>query len=80
MDNYWWELDNLTQLCNGECFNAVLAWDADVFGRCQDDSLVAYSKIVPASDVTGRYNEGLNIACLTNQKYGSSNCCRCIPS
>lgn len=68
VDNYWWEVDNLTQLCTNDCWSSVQAWDANVFLNCQDDNLVAYGKIVPASDVTGRYNDGMNIACLTNQK------------
>ncbi|KAI5244029.1 hypothetical protein E4T43_03970 [Aureobasidium subglaciale] len=72
VDNYWWEVDNLTQLCTNDCWVSVQAWDANVFIECENDSLVAYGKVVPASDVTGRYNDGMNIACLTNQNFPHS--------
>lgn len=68
VDNYFWELDNVTDLCTGTCYEAVDAWRDDVQIRCALDSLAAYGKAVPAYSVAGRYAEGLNIACLTNQK------------
>lgn len=68
VDNYFWELDNVTDLCTSACFEAVDTWNNDVHIRCAYDSLVAYGKAVPATSVAGRYSDGFHIACLTNQK------------
>lgn len=68
VDNYYWELDNITQLCTYDCFGAVQVWEDDVSNRCVYDNLIAYNKVVPAGSVSGRYYDGMNIACLTNQK------------
>ena len=68
VDNYYWDIDNVTELCSSDCYAAVQFWDEDVSNRCVYDNLVAYSKVVPAASVSGRYNDGMNIACLTNQK------------
>ena len=69
VDNYYWDIDNVTELCASGCYAAVQFWNEDVSNRCVYDSLVAYNKNVPAASVTGRYTDGMNIACLTNQKY-----------
>lgn len=66
VDNYWWEEDNVTTLCTTQCWSAVDAWDQDVQARCDDQTLVAYGKLVPADSVSGRYYDGLHMACLTN--------------
>ncbi|KUI67451.1 hypothetical protein VM1G_02901 [Cytospora mali] len=66
VDNYWWEEDNVTTLCTTECWSAVDGWDQDVQARCDDQTLVAYGKLVPADSVSGRYYDGLHMACLTN--------------
>lgn len=66
VDNYWWEEDNVTMLCTTECWSTVDRWDQDVQARCDDQTLVAYGKLVPADSVSGRYYYGLHIACLTN--------------
>ena len=68
VDNFYWELDNVTDLCTASCFNEVDAWHDDVQTRCALDSVVAYGKAVPAASVSGRFSEGFYIACLTNQK------------
>ena len=68
VDNFYWELENVTDLCTYDCFNALDSWDDDVQTRCALDSIVAYGKIVPAASVSGRFSEGFHIACLTNQK------------
>ncbi|KAL9580260.1 MAG: hypothetical protein Q9212_004601 [Teloschistes hypoglaucus] len=67
VDNFYWELDNVTDLCTASCFNAVDDWDNDVQTRCALDSITAYGKAVPAASVSGRYFDGFHIACLTNQ-------------
>ncbi|KAL8836527.1 MAG: hypothetical protein Q9170_002882 [Blastenia crenularia] len=67
VDNYYWELDNVTDLCKNDCFNAVDTWNDDVQTRCALDEIVAYGKVVPAASISGRYFDGFNIACLTNQ-------------
>lgn len=66
VDNYWWEEDNATTLCTTECWSAVDEWDQDVQARCNDQTLVAYGKLVSADSVSGRYYDGLHMACLTN--------------
>jgi hypothetical protein len=68
VDNYYWEQDNLTTLCTAECFAAVQDWNDDVNTNCYYDSLVAYNKVVDAASVAGRTLDGMNIACLSNQK------------
>lgn len=70
VDNYMWTTDNLTTLCTLDCLAAADDWNDDVQNRCQDDTLVAYNKIVPADSVAGRYLDGVQIACLTNGKCG----------
>ena len=68
VDNFYWELDNVTNLCTPGCFQAVDTWTDDVSTRCAFDSIAVYGKIVPAESVAGRYSEGFSVACLTNQK------------
>ncbi|KAK4210757.1 carbohydrate-binding module family 50 protein [Rhypophila decipiens] len=66
VDNYWWEQDNMTDLCTYGCFNSVQSWFVDVETRCAGDSLVSFGKQVPAESVAGRYYDGIQVACLTN--------------
>lgn len=68
VDNYYWEEDNLTALCTRECYNSVQDWNSDVGINCYYDELVAYNMLVPATSVSGRIADGMDIACLTNQK------------
>jgi hypothetical protein len=68
VDNYYWEVDNVTDLCTRDCYNAVQDWNDDVGIACYYDTLVAYNKIVPAASVADRFASGMEIACLSNQK------------
>lgn len=68
VDNYWWEVDNVTDLCTRSCLMAVEYWDIDVQARCYYDTLTAYNKVVPASSVSGRYSDGFHYACVTSGK------------
>ncbi|KAI0431904.1 hypothetical protein F5Y09DRAFT_340145 [Xylaria sp. FL1042] len=64
-DNYWWEDDNVTALCTGNCSQAASAWIDTLSDTCYDEYIVAYGRSVPVSSVPLRYTDGLEIICLS---------------
>ncbi|GIK01364.1 hypothetical protein Aspvir_005398 [Aspergillus viridinutans] len=64
VDRYWWEDDNVAALCSGNCSVAAKYWDLNVAGACDEQYLPVYGKMIPVSSVSGRYVDGLNLACL----------------
>lgn len=71
-DNYWWEDDNVTALCTGNCSQAASDWSDALSDTCYEEYVMAYGKYIPASSVAERYTDGLNIVCLPSW-YGR--CC-----
>lgn len=64
LDMFWWEQDNITDLCIGNCSSAATLWAADVESACDGEYMSAYGKLIPADSVAGRFVDGLNMACL----------------
>ncbi|KAI8631442.1 hypothetical protein F5Y19DRAFT_473115 [Xylariaceae sp. FL1651] len=65
-DNYWWEDDNVTALCTGNCSQAASAWIDNLADPCYDEYITAYGRSVPVSSVPLRYTDGLEIICLAS--------------
>jgi hypothetical protein len=64
LDNYWWEDDNITALCSSDCPYESDQWAQDVENTCWDETISAYGKLIPASSIAGRFNDGMRIACI----------------
>lgn len=65
-DNYWWEEDNLTDLCLGNCSYQATLWDRDVTQACAEQWIPAYGKLIPADSISGRYVNSVKTACLSS--------------
>lgn len=65
VDNYLWDIDNVTALCTQPCLASAQSWYESVDSSCANDVLTFAGKQVPAVTVPGRTLDGLNIACLT---------------
>jgi hypothetical protein len=63
-DMFWWENDNITDLCSGNCSDAANLWALDVQSACDGEYMSAYGKLIPADSVAARYVDGINTACL----------------
>lgn len=63
-DMFWWENDNITDLCSGNCSDAANLWALDVQSACDGEYMSAYGKLIPADSVAARYADGINTACL----------------
>ncbi|KAI0124099.1 hypothetical protein BJ170DRAFT_697065 [Xylariales sp. AK1849] len=63
-ENFWWEEDNVTALCVGNCSQAASSWGFDLYDACYEEYVSAYGKKIPASSIGDRFNDGLNIACM----------------
>lgn len=64
VDSYWWAADNVTSLCTADCTASAQSWDTEVQDKCKNQNIVVYGKLVPVDSVSGRYVDGLGIACL----------------
>ena len=67
VDNYWWEDDNLTAICTGNCSQEAKLWNSDVLGSCENQNVVVNGKLVPADSISARFIDGMNLACLSSQ-------------
>jgi hypothetical protein len=65
-DMYWWEQDNITDLCLGNCSTAAALWYNNVMSACDGQWLNSFGKWIPADSVAGRYVDGINTACLSS--------------
>ncbi|KAF3021589.1 hypothetical protein E8E14_013554 [Neopestalotiopsis sp. 37M] len=74
-ENFWWEDDNITTLCDGSCPQAASDWRLNVFDACYGEYISAYGKLVPANSISDRFYDSLNIACLPS---GSNNFSWCL--
>jgi hypothetical protein len=63
-DMFWWEPDNITELCLGNCSIAANVWHNNVMSACDGEYMSAYGKLIPADSVAARYTDGINTACL----------------
>lgn len=64
LDMFWWENDNISDLCLGNCSVAATMWALDVQSACDGEYFSAYGKLIPADSVAARFVDGLNTACL----------------
>lgn len=65
VDNYLWDINNVTELCTQTCLSSAQTWFNTVYDSCSDDTLTFLGKQVPPYTIPGRTLDGLNIACLT---------------
>jgi hypothetical protein len=65
VDNYLWDIDNVTALCTSDCLSSASAWFTDVSNDCANDVINVNGRLVPPVTIPGRVVDGMNIACLT---------------
>ena len=65
VDNYLWDIDNVTALCTSDCLTSASAWFTDVNAQCSNDVVNVNGRLVPPITIPGRVVDGMNIACLT---------------
>ncbi|KAI3319768.1 hypothetical protein HD806DRAFT_547669 [Xylariaceae sp. AK1471] len=63
-DNYWWQDDNVTALCTGNCSTAASEWLDNLGDDCYKEYITEYGRSLPVSSVPLRYVDGMNIICL----------------
>lgn len=66
VDNYLWDIDNVTALCTPDCLSSASTWFTDVSGHCANDVINVNSRLVPPITIPGRVVDGMNIACLAS--------------
>ncbi|KAI1382676.1 uncharacterized protein F4822DRAFT_440959 [Hypoxylon trugodes] len=74
-ENFWWEDDNITTLCLGNCQKNTSDWMFDLYSECNGDYISAYGKQLAASSIGERYNDGMNLVC---QPSNSANFTWCL--
>ncbi|ORY11047.1 hypothetical protein BCR34DRAFT_614845 [Clohesyomyces aquaticus] len=67
LDNYWWEEDNVTDICSSNCSTDAQNWSNDIQDACFGQYLPAYGKLIPATTISDRYIDNLNIACMGSE-------------
>ncbi|KAK3333069.1 hypothetical protein B0T19DRAFT_458160 [Cercophora scortea] len=72
-DKYWWEMDNITDLCGSTCQEEAGIWYSDVMSYCSGQWIPAAGSWIPADSVAGRYADGVNTLCLWS--YEKDNFC-----
>ncbi|PQE27499.1 hypothetical protein CJF31_00009116 [Rutstroemia sp. NJR-2017a BVV2] len=63
-DNYYWEDDNITTVCDGNCTIEARDWDLDISLAYADEWINSYGKLIPADSISGRFVDGINTVCL----------------
>ncbi|KAL8831398.1 MAG: hypothetical protein Q9170_005312 [Blastenia crenularia] len=66
VDLYYWEQDNLTDLCTDSCIGSASNWLQGVYDACSGQTMNIASKMVPTESVAIRYSDGIGLACLTD--------------
>ncbi|KAL8784862.1 MAG: hypothetical protein Q9195_008879 [Heterodermia aff. obscurata] len=65
VDNYLWDIENVTALCTTDCLSSASSWFSDVKDQCTNDLMNVNGRLVPPVSIPGRIVDGMNIACLT---------------
>ena len=65
VDDYLWDIDNVTALCTSDCLSSASNWFTDVDSQCSNDVINVNGRLVPPITIPGRVLDGMNIACLT---------------
>ncbi|OKL55262.1 hypothetical protein UA08_09466 [Talaromyces atroroseus] len=65
VDNYLWDIDNVTALCTTDCLSSAATWFADVRTECANDAIAVNGRLIPPMTIPGRVLDGMNIACLS---------------
>ena len=65
VDNYLWDIDNVTTLCTPDCLSSALIWFTEVTSSCANDAINVNGRLIPPLTIPGRVLDGMNIACLT---------------
>ena len=66
-DNYYWENDNITDLCGTGCQPDANTWHWAVQDACDGQTITAYGKLLPAESISGRYLDAMNHLCLASR-------------
>ncbi|KAL3418045.1 LysM domain-containing protein [Phlyctema vagabunda] len=64
VDNYLWDINNVTALCAADCLSTTSAWFSQVTDECANDYINVNGRQVPPLTIPGRILDGLNLACL----------------
>lgn len=70
VDRIYWQEEDVTTLCTAGCTDGAKQWKTAVEEACGDQYLLSGDKYVPADTLSGRFTDGLNVACAqssTNQ-------------
>ncbi|KAL8705754.1 MAG: hypothetical protein Q9201_001149 [Fulgogasparrea decipioides] len=68
LDLYYWDRDNITELCTRDCTQSASDWLQGVNDVCDGQTITIDSKIVPVESVADRYADGIGLACLTDNQ------------
>lgn len=66
VDLYYWEQENITDLCTPSCLASSSDWLGNIYDTCDGQTITVDSKLVPAESVAIRYSDGIGLACLTD--------------
>ena len=66
VDLYYWEQDNITNLCTPSCIASSSDWLGNIYDTCDGETITVDSKMVPVESVAIRYSDGIGLACLTD--------------
>ncbi|RKU41544.1 hypothetical protein DL546_001268 [Coniochaeta pulveracea] len=64
LENYWWTDSNLTAICSTNCSQEVTFWSTDALADCDNQYYTAYGKLVPIWEVTDRFRDSVDFACM----------------
>ncbi|KAI0206818.1 LysM domain-containing protein [Astrocystis sublimbata] len=64
VDQVYWEGADVATICTPSCISSAADWKLQVESACMDDYLRSGERYVPADTLSGRFVEGLNMACI----------------
>lgn len=66
VDRIHWTEPDVVALCTTECTAGAQRWKAAVGAACADQYIRSGDKFVPADTLSGRFSDGLNVACAAS--------------
>ncbi|KAK7991330.1 hypothetical protein PG988_000124 [Apiospora saccharicola] len=64
VDQVYWQESDVVTLCTPDCIASTAAWKQSVETACEADYLRSGERYVPADTLSGRFAEGLTMACM----------------
>ncbi|OAA74234.1 LysM domain-containing protein [Cordyceps fumosorosea ARSEF 2679] len=68
VDRLHWEEPDVAGLCTKDCTAGAARWRTDVKAACADQYVRSGDRYVPADTLSGRFTDGLNVACAQSSK------------